>query len=73
MDILTEADLGFSRPVQTSGNDHFCICCAKFFRRRADLAVHAFKVHDRIRAVRNYVLGTACEACLKVYSHHTDL
>ena len=45
----------------------------KSFNRKADLAVHAFKVHGRVREVRHYVSGLQCEYCLKHYAHTTDL
>lgn len=57
-------------PAQLS---HYCLQCCRIFRRRSDLAVHSFKKHDRVRAVRHFVIGVQCESCLKTFDQHTDL
>lgn len=43
------------------------------FKQRSALAVHAFKKHNRANQIRDYVGGTQCEKCLKIYDSYTDL
>ena len=52
---------------------HFCLKCKRTFARRADLAVHSFKMHQRLRHVRLYVTGEQCEHCLKTFEQHLNL
>ena len=52
---------------------HYCLGCRRRFATASACSVHAFKVHDRITKARNFVSGTCCEICLKVFACHTDL
>ena len=53
-----------SHPMQ---GEHYCLQCRRVFESAAACAVHSFKQHDRPTFVREYVTGTACESCLRVY------
>ena len=53
--------------------EHYCLQCRRVFDSAAACAVHSFKQHDGPTFVREYVTGTVCESCLRVYSRHSDL
>ena len=61
-----------TRPCHTE-SAHFCLKCRRTFARRSDLAVHSFKVHQRLRHVRLFVVGEQCEHCLKIFDQHANL
>lgn len=58
-----------SVPVHT----YCCLSCTKFFKTKANMAVHAFKKQGRVNKARAFVVGTQCESCLKHYELHSDL
>ena len=52
---------------------HYCPQCQRTFDSASACAVHSFKRHNRAARARDFVTGTTCEACLKVFPSHVDL
>lgn len=73
MQEVIEAGFGYKAMAASPRQPFYCLKCQKVFQRRADLAVHAFKKHDRINPARKYVQGRQCEKCLKHYATYPDL
>ena len=71
-DIL-QAGLITGQEEVSTAEDHYCLACRRTFSGAAACAVHAFEKHDRATPARDFVTGTTCEACLKVFSRHTGL
>ena len=71
-EVLLQGYHCLTRPCHTE-SAHFCLKCRRTFARRSDLAVHSFKVHQRLRHVRLFVVGEQCEHCLKIFDQHTNL
>ena len=71
-DIL-QAGLVTGQEIALTAEDHYCLACGRTFSGAAACAVHAFKKHDRATPARDFVIGTTCEACLKVFSRRTGL
>ena len=51
----------------------FCGPCRRRFRTRQQWALHAFKVHGRVRPVRRLAPGEQCPACLRSYASNTAM
>lgn len=73
MQEVVEAGFGYKAFAPIPQQPFYCLRCQRIFQRRADLAVHAFKKHDRINPARKFVQGTQCERCLKHYATYPDL
>ena len=50
-----------------------CAACQMLFGSKQAWAVHAFKVHGRVKSSRLLVDGTSCPACLKVFPTNVRL
>ena len=74
-DVLQTGGVVPDMPIDQSkqGKQHYCLSCRRCFSTASACSVHAFKAHDRITKARNFVTGTCCEICLKVFACHTDL
>ena len=72
-DCLVENGIVETGPGAIHASTYCCLLCAKVFKTKANMAVHAFKKHGRINKARAFVSGTQCEACLKQYELHSDL
>lgn len=68
---LAEHRLITPRLQRMGWQEFFCISCRKMFKTAAALAVHQFKMHQRLTLARYFVQGSCCESCLKEY--HTRL
>ena len=50
-----------------------CVPCGRCFDTRQAWAVHAFKVHGRVRQERTLVDGSACPICLRTFASNVRL
>ena len=50
-----------------------CVPCGRRFDTRQAWAVHAFKVHGRVRKERTLVDGSACPICLRTFASNIRL
>ena len=73
MQDVLESGFGHRPQRVVEAQQHYCLACRQTFVRRSALTVHAFKKHGRVNQVRDFVQGTQCERCLRVYDRYTDL
>ena len=52
---------------------HVCAACQRTFKTHQAWAVHAFKLHGRVRPAGELVDSAACPICLRVYASNVQL
>ena len=60
-------------PEEQRMQGEVCVPCGRCFMNKQAWAVHAFKVHGRVRRERSLVDGLACPICLRTFASNIRL